>query len=216
LFSSATHGWSNQEIMDRKDRETSGKQWLLQWHWLHVGNGSSHKQVLHCRWQQQGHQEHSVKKEMIGDQSFWQPFQNDSIIWRLFFFFRCTRNPWRQPRRQRCTSSTFSTTIATPTTVLWWWRIEQYCSVEEWAKIMWFNLLESAEVALVTHQSNVPDLWQVNGQRRGLLETLLRLSCEWDVFCEKCYKSKVFKQTWQALDILLWCHVSSSEWVTGS
>jgi hypothetical protein len=26
LFSSATHGWSNQEIMDRKDRETSGKQ----------------------------------------------------------------------------------------------------------------------------------------------------------------------------------------------
>jgi hypothetical protein len=43
----------------------------------------------------------------------------------------------------------------------------------------------SAEVALVTHQSNVPDLWQVSGWRRGLLETLLRLSCEWDVFPEK-------------------------------
>jgi hypothetical protein len=37
----------------------------------------------------------------------------------------------------------------------------------------------------MTHQSNVPDLWQVNGRRRGLLETLLRLSCEGDVLCEK-------------------------------
>jgi hypothetical protein len=57
--------------------------------------------------------------------------------------------------------------------------------VEERAKIVWINLLESAEVALVTHQSNVPDLWWVNGWRKGLLETLLRLSCEWDVFREK-------------------------------
>jgi hypothetical protein len=37
----------------------------------------------------------------------------------------------------------------------------------------------------VTRQSNVPDLRRVNGQRRGLLETLLRLSCEGDVFSEK-------------------------------
>jgi hypothetical protein len=40
-------------------------------------------------------------------------------------------------------------------------------------------------VALVTHQSNVPDLLQVNGWRRELLETLLRLSCEGILFCEK-------------------------------
>jgi hypothetical protein len=113
LFSSATHGWSNQEIMDREDKETSGKQWLLWWHWLHVGNGSSHKQALHCRWQWRGRQEHLVKKEMIGDRSFWQPFQTDGIIRWLFFFFRCTRNPRRWPRRQRRTSSTFSATIST-------------------------------------------------------------------------------------------------------
>jgi hypothetical protein len=56
-----------------------------------------------------------------------------------------------------------------------------------------YNLLESAEVALMTCQSNVPDLRQVKGWRRGLLETLLRLSCEWDVFREKGCKSKVFK-----------------------
>jgi hypothetical protein len=57
--------------------------------------------------------------------------------------------------------------------------------VEEWAKIVWINLLESAEVAFVTRQSNVPDLRWVTRWRRGLLETLLRLSCEWDVFREK-------------------------------
>jgi hypothetical protein len=63
-------------------------------------------------------------------------------------------------------------------------RVEE-AAVEEWAKIVWINLLESAEVALVTRQSNVPDLPQVNRWRRGLLETLLRLSCEWDMFREK-------------------------------
>jgi hypothetical protein len=62
---------------------------------------------------------------------------------------------------------------------------ERLKDVEEWAKILWINLLESAEVALVTCQSNVPDLRRVNGWRRGLLETLLRLSCEWDVSREK-------------------------------
>jgi hypothetical protein len=50
---------------------------------------------------------------------------------------------------------------------------------------VWISLLESAEVAFVTRQSNVPDLRWVNVWRRGLLETLLRLSCEWDVFREE-------------------------------
>ncbi len=58
---------------------------------------------------------------------------------------------------------------------------------------MWINLLKSADVAHVTCQSNVPDLWQVNGWRRWVLETLLRLSCEWDVFSWKMCKLKVFK-----------------------
>jgi hypothetical protein len=89
--------------------------------------------------------------------------------------------------------------------------------VEEWAKIVWINLLESAEVAFVTCQSNVPDLWQVNGWRRGLLETLLRLSCEWEVFREKwlqikslrkwvrftLFESQVILLARRALDILL-------------
>jgi hypothetical protein len=66
-------------------------------------------------------------------------------------------------------------------------------AIEERAKILWISLLESAEVAFVTRQSNVPDLRWVNGWRRGLLETLLRLSCEWDVFREKGCKSKVFE-----------------------
>jgi hypothetical protein len=76
---------------------------------------------------------------------------------------------------------------------LWWlcpmvtkgWMIMQCRRVEEWAKIEWISLLESGEVVLVISQYNVPDLQHVNGWRRGLLETLLRLSFEWDVFCKK-------------------------------
>jgi hypothetical protein len=66
--------------------------------------------------------------------------------------------------------------------------------VEEWAKIVWINLLESAEVAFVTHQSNVPDLRWVNGWRRGLLETLL-WGCHVNEMCfvKKGCKSKVFE-----------------------
>ncbi len=99
--------------------------------------------------------------------------------------------------------------------------------VEERAKIVWINLLESAEVALVTCQSNVPDLRWVKGWRKGLLETLLRLSCEWDVFREKrlqieslrkwvrftVFESRVILLALRALDILLWCQVSKCEWV---
>jgi hypothetical protein len=82
---------------------------------------------------------------------------------------------------------------------------------------VWVNLLESAEVARVTRQSNVPDLWQMNGWRRGLLETLLRLSCEWDGFLWKVCKSKVFEclgcnffkswVMWHLLDVLYWVWV---------
>jgi hypothetical protein len=90
---------------------------------------------------------------------------------------------------------------------------------------VWIKLLESAEVACVTRQSNVPDLRPVNGWRRGLLETLLRLSCEWDVFLWKVCKSKVFENEsclvaiWILVMVILifvGClvlSVSSSEWL---
>jgi hypothetical protein len=67
---------------------------------------------------------------------------------------------------------------------------------------VWINLLESAEVALMTHQSSVPDLLWVNGWRRGLLETRLRLSCEGDVFCEKKLQiESLWKWVWLAAGI---------------
>jgi hypothetical protein len=89
-------------------------------------------------------------------------------------------------------------------------RVEE-AAVEFWAKIVWISLLESAEVALVTRQYNVPDLWQVNRWRskrtlRDSSEVLMWMRC---VLWKKIANSKSSKVS-QAYSFWITSHFVSS------